>query len=371
MQRGTVKAVGGKTSIAMVFANLGLLAASVLFALGAVEIYFRVVDPQSIIPRYVETSEYGIRKNIGQVRGTMIVPEYRHQFSTNSQGFRGTKEYAVQKPAGVFRIVVLGDSVALGHGVEDDQTFAALLEAQLSAIRPTEVLNMGVSGFGTAEELIQLRHIGLKYDPDLVILSYFPNDPYNNTVSRLFEIRDDRLVQSKETFVPALYIRDRLYSIPGYSFLCQHSHVVNFIRNRFSGYFIRRLGEQRGIASETSNVLTSDQIKLTSLLLDAVIAETGARQVPLIILNIPLLHEGRAIKNLPIEHLPKTVLVEIVDVEDQIYAGHSVQDISYRQDAHPRPLGHKLIADWLSQSIRSSTSFRGPEGNPREHRQMP
>jgi hypothetical protein len=88
----------------------------------------------------------------------MISPgKWKHSFNTNSQGFRGTKEYSLKKPDNKYRIIVLGDSVTIGHGVEDDETYSAVLERELSKIKPTEVINMAVSGFGNAEELIQLR----------------------------------------------------------------------------------------------------------------------------------------------------------------------------------------------------------------------
>ncbi len=156
--------------------NIFLIIITCIIVLTIGEIYFRLFKPQSIVPRYVETSSYGIRKNIGNVRGKMITSEYKHKFNTNSQGFRGKREYSLEKPPNTNRIVVLGDSVTLGHGVEDEETFSAVLEKRLSQIKPTEVINMGVSGFGTAEELIQLRNVGLKYNPDLAILAYFPND---------------------------------------------------------------------------------------------------------------------------------------------------------------------------------------------------
>src|SRR5262245_27985866 len=115
-------------SIATVRSNRGewlmaslLTCVSLLFSFLIAEAYFRVLDPQPIIPRYVETSDYGIRKNIANVHGEIVVREYRHGFTTNSQGFRGTKEYAIAKPPGVYRVIVLGDSVTVGHGVEDHE----------------------------------------------------------------------------------------------------------------------------------------------------------------------------------------------------------------------------------------------------------
>ncbi|BCA57127.1 hypothetical protein W02_42670 [Nitrospira sp. KM1] len=350
----------GRATISLkeVLFNIGLAILSIMLALGAAEVYFRLFDPQPIVPRYVETSPYGIRKNIGNVRGEMIVPEYRHQFSTNSQGFRGTREYSIKKPAHVFRIIVLGDSVALGHGVGDDETFSSVLEARLSRQRPAEVINMAVSGFGTAEELIQLQQVGLQYDPDLVILAYFPNDPYNNAVSQLFRVTDGRLVRTEHAFVPAIYVRDRLYQLPGYSFLCQHSHVVNFIRDRLSMYFTRRLGEQQDIQSESSTTLTREQTELTSRLLRAVSDETTRREIPLIVLNIPLYGKTELTQNMPPGALPDSSLIDNVDVAENIYEGHSVEEIQYKKDGHPKPFAHALIADWLAAFVRDTPSLQ-------------
>lgn len=333
--------------------NAILVVAALVITLLVGEMFFRLFYPQPIIPRYVETSPYGIRKNIGNVRGTMIVPEYRHAFSTNSRGFRGTREYAEDKPAGVYRIIVLGDSVTLGHGVSDDETFSYVLEQRLSDLRPTEVINMGVSGFGTAEELIQLRAMGLAYQPDLVILTYFPNDPYNNMVSKLFRVVSGKLASEQQTFVPAIFIRDRLYSIPGYSFLCQHSHLVNFVRNRLSGYFTERLADQNNISSKTTSALTHDEAELTTVLLNEVVDESRKHDLPLIILNIPLIADGELIDNFPggqIDAIGNSL--HVIHADNAIYAGHTFDTMSYKKDSHPKPLAHKLIGEYLAHFIQ-------------------
>lgn len=333
--------------------NATLLILSTIVAGGIGELYFRFFDPQAIIPRYVEAGPYGIRKNIGDVNGEMIVPEYRHRFTTNSQGFRGSKEYTLQKPTGIFRIITLGDSVTLGHGVADDETFSAVLERTLGEAIPTEVINMGVSGFGTAEELLQLRHVALQYQPDLVVLAYFPNDPYNNMVSKLYAAADGKLYRLEQAFVPAIFIRDHLYSIPGYSFLCQHSHVVNFIRNRASGFFINRLAQENQISSQTSKNMTAAEAELTTLLLQELMADLKQHRIPLIVMNIPLIREGEMIENLPLENLkfesPNSYLF---DVGGKIYEGLSFSALSYEKDSHPRPHAHRLIGEKLSELIK-------------------
>ena len=104
----------------------------------------------------------------------------------NRCGFRqGDREPA--KPPGSFRVAVLGDSFIEAFQVPDEQTFCAQLELRLQdspvlTDRRVEVLNFGVSGYGTAQELLMLRHYVWQYQPDLVLLAFFPgNDLRNNS----------------------------------------------------------------------------------------------------------------------------------------------------------------------------------------------
>jgi len=88
----------------------------------------------------------------------------------NSSGFRD-REFPREKPAGVFRILVLGDSHAFGFGVPLDKHFTKLLEGYFTNV---EVMNLGVSGYGVDQELLFLRDTGFAYHPDLVV-AYVPH----------------------------------------------------------------------------------------------------------------------------------------------------------------------------------------------------
>lgn len=112
-------------------------------------------------------------------RGTLRRMPVTH----NSQGNRG-REVSFQKPPAVRRVVVLGDSQAWGYGVGDSETIAARLENHL-AERGTgserfEVLNLGVSGFGTDQALLKYLVQGRRYEPDYVVLIVFKNDLVEN-----------------------------------------------------------------------------------------------------------------------------------------------------------------------------------------------
>jgi hypothetical protein len=92
---------------------------------------------------------------------------------TNSHGFRANREYSFEKSDGKKRILVLGDSFVWGWGVENEEMFTEILEKELGG---TEVLNAGHTGFDTLQEFLLYKRIGIRYEPDLVLLCFFPND---------------------------------------------------------------------------------------------------------------------------------------------------------------------------------------------------
>jgi lysophospholipase L1-like esterase len=99
--------------------------------------------------------------------------EYRTYVKISAQGYRDVP-HKVQKGEGVFRIVVLGDSNAEAMPVPLEESFPRLLEKELSRRQGmrVEVLNAGVSNYGTASDLLWLRRDGVRYQPDLVLLAF-------------------------------------------------------------------------------------------------------------------------------------------------------------------------------------------------------
>ena len=100
----------------------------------------------------------------------------------NAEGWRDV-EHAAAKPEGVYRTVVLGDSFMEAYSVELDDAFhrqagGLLREAGFEA----ETINLGVGGYGTLQQLLAFREAGRRYQPDLVLLGFYPdNDVRNNS----------------------------------------------------------------------------------------------------------------------------------------------------------------------------------------------
>lgn len=118
----------------------------------------------------------------------LYTDEGRGWIEVNRFGFRGPAP-RLGKPRGTFRIVLLGDSQAEALQVDFDDTFGEVLERRLGGCPApgggtpsrVEVLNFGVSGYGTAQALLTLRHAAAAFDPDLVLLAvYTGNDVRNN-----------------------------------------------------------------------------------------------------------------------------------------------------------------------------------------------
>jgi lysophospholipase L1-like esterase len=107
--------------------------------------------------------------------------EYQADVHINARGLRD-REIGYDNPQDAYRILVLGDSYAEGLHVTLEETFAKQLESRLEGgDRPVEVINGGVSGWGTDQEAIFYAVEGFRYEPDLVLLLLFTrNDILNN-----------------------------------------------------------------------------------------------------------------------------------------------------------------------------------------------
>ena len=136
------------------------------------------------LPIYVQEPGHeltGHRYLYDDYLGWKNIPGWKSQtinqpLSINSKGLRD-REYPYKKPAGTRRILVLGDSYTWGYGVANQEIYTEVLEQLLQPEYPHyEVLNAGVSGWGTDQQFLFLIKEGLKYSPDLVIVAHFIND---------------------------------------------------------------------------------------------------------------------------------------------------------------------------------------------------
>jgi hypothetical protein len=115
---------------------------------------------------------------------TFQAPEYSITERFNSRGVRGP-EYSLEKDIDEYRIVVLGDSFAEGYTVEFEELFSEVLKQRLNEQggRRVEVINLGVGGYSTDQEVLLYQIQGIHYRPNLVILMFHDNDVWSQAQS--------------------------------------------------------------------------------------------------------------------------------------------------------------------------------------------
>jgi lysophospholipase L1-like esterase len=115
-------------------------------------------------------------------------------YERNAEGFRDDHDYAIAKPDGVKRVVILGDSMAFGWGVDLDEGVAAQLQKRLPAGEGDsprwEVLNLSQPAFNTSAEVALLKDKGLVYDPDVVVLAYSLDDALSGQETELGDVSE-------------------------------------------------------------------------------------------------------------------------------------------------------------------------------------
>lgn len=170
-----VKRAGKQILLLLVGLALGLtLTEGVLRATGWVKLEAPKAEPTPLFGwRHIPNSAWWFDVSGGRV-----------PIRINSKGLRD-REFDYEKPPRVFRILVLGDSMIEGSQVAAEKTFPKQLERQLNEGNPIttfEVINTGMGGYGTDNEVLFYQYEGAKYQPDLVLLAFsMANDVYDNS----------------------------------------------------------------------------------------------------------------------------------------------------------------------------------------------
>lgn len=171
--------------VAQPLAKTGLFLVSSLIALGVAEVGFRAYDASAVDPSNQVSTRHDTRLGWSLDPGTTIervTAEYEITETINRHGRRGP-DREIPKPAGTRRVLLLGDSFLEGYTVEDDEVVSAQLEDLLNTeggAAPVEVINGGVAGYSTDQQLLFFDHEGAAYQPDVTVLLFHVNDVWFN-----------------------------------------------------------------------------------------------------------------------------------------------------------------------------------------------
>ncbi len=182
-----LKSLGVNLGLTLGGLFMGVVIGEIGLRVARVEGYARIGDFVDSAPTRFHTSD----RDLGWKLKPGVSGEWKGEGASfvqvNSDGLRD-REHTKAKPPNTLRVAVLGDSFTEAIHVPVEQTFWSKLERKLGNCeavkgrKNVEVINFGVQGYGTAQELIMLRKKVWDYNPDIVVLAFFVgNDVINNS----------------------------------------------------------------------------------------------------------------------------------------------------------------------------------------------
>lgn len=258
---------------------------------------------------------------------------YGVEFKTNSLGLRADREYAIPKPNNTTRILVLGDSVTAGWGVDYENTYPKLLESLLSDHYQIkfEVINAGVGNYNSAFELAALKKF-IKLEPDVIVLGFYFNDiesiPYSSKLS--YSIKSKFYLYA---FLFDKFLDLKLRGVTAKSYKAYYGALYNDIIHR---------GETRKAITEMIDIATSNSTQF-------------------VLVNIPELHEAKFAQSEVqaflldiVNESPEIMYIDLADFfDDYTVASLMVSKV----DPHPNAEGHGIIAEALFDILLENNVF--------------
>ena len=344
--------------------KLALVAGSLIFSLLLGELVLQIAVPLVFRPRFTR-----IDPALGWYHNASVTnPEecegHRYKLSYNSHGFR-PPEHTYDKPDGIRRVVVLGDSFTDGSEVGDRELFTWYLQNCLDA---TEVINLGVYGYSTAQELIALENFGIRYSPDIVLMVTISNDFDENVVGLqsfgvaprfVLDGEGLRFEGTDSASARSLFLQTNL---PAPSIVHQHSLLYYFLNH----YLYHRIayGKISEVKEQRAAMLSpEDKAELYRRLVNRMREVTEQNGADLIV--VFGYWRSELIQN---EASPRSALarqlsndgIQVVDLFEPLRQAElqSEPSLYYQEDIHWNTSGHRTIADLLSSVLRQQAAGR-------------
>ena len=213
-------------------ANTALMVAAVAVALVLAEAATRLVAPQNMSGSWFVVGPRGIMMN--RASGTardVLTPERTAYYEFNSWHQRGREE---PDPTAA-RVLILGDSFSFGLGLALDDTYVQSLQRKFDELKGTpriQLLNASAGGWGTADQLAYLEGFGERLNPSAVVVFVNAWDVARARDLAVYQVdAEGRSLSATYAVNPARNgLKKLLQDNPIYSFLLDHSHLVQLLR---------------------------------------------------------------------------------------------------------------------------------------------
>lgn len=268
---------------------------------------------------------------------------------TNSYGFRDY-EWEMPKPPDKIRIMVVGDSLTFGNAAPFEAIFSKVLERKLKKLNANiEVINAATQGWSTFIEVDFLKVEGLGYQPDLVIIGFYPNDFISRPKNYQARLSEEGRWESRPRWLRWLPYR--------YIFLLKRSALVTYMRDRIDTF--------SQAEKDMVNKLLFNEIDLNR---DQNIIDTlgyilemkqacAQKNVKILLASIPTVNtfwvpRGQPRYNNRLRSFCQAHDIAFVDLAEGFWKVKNPTALYYYPwDLHMNPKGHHLVAEQLAQPV--------------------
>ena len=368
-------------------ARLVLAGVTALLTLFAAELVLRVLSP-GYSPLFLDIyalNDSGVLTLRPGIARRHVTAEWDVHVTINRDGLRD-REAPVSDGGG--RVVVIGDSLAFGWGVELEESFSFVAEERLKG-HGVRVIKAGVPGTGPNDQLRWLQARGETHEPDVVVASLFVGNDFSDVqfggVPAQFTVRDGLMVKRPLDDESVSWLYEAKEKLKRSSLLAQYAaqllwtwereHVAIHERtNPGLSAGDRWLWEFFQIHLKDAPQETQRSFEGTCAVLDGIDAWSRQRGAAMLLLVIPRsfqvypweLEQWTASFQLSDEKLdldrPQRVLtdwaqrrgVAILDLLPLLreHAARHPEDRAYfYPNAHMNATGHRLTGEWLAEGL--------------------
>ncbi len=299
--------------------------------------------------------------------GWRTPPNQQLDVRTNAAGMRANREVAREREPGRRRLLLVGDSYTFGAGVRSEETFARLLEDVHLA--DWDVLNLGVSGYGTDQQVLSFEYEGRRYHPDVVALGLFVRD-YSRNLMRFRGYAKPRFVLDG---AGGLRLEGSPVEPPA-ALLAAYRSGEREIRTESPSYLLELLLE-RFHALRLSQINSgSEGWRLLAALMERfarAVRESGAKPLLVLIPSRDALEEGGG-RFAPLEALVEEHAAEIglpyLSLTEPLRAHARPDDLVYQtkdRGGHFTATGHRLAAEAIHAFMRARGWTQEKKATPR------
>lgn len=279
----------------------------------------------------------------------------------NSMGLRDF-EYSVKKPKGIYRIAVIGDSIAYGLGVDIKDTFSKQLERKLNENKHKqkyEVINFSVPGYSTIQEAEVLQSNVLKYNPDFVIIAAYSNDAMIYSGMTM-----DTLLSRNRN--PEDFKREAFWFNPNlnnWERFIYNTNLGKFIRYKLAWYKeLKILKENKQMTgSQTKGMKTIAEyysgVNILKIGFEKISKITRRHNIPCLVTYSPSCHEkpGRGIVN-RIRNICQKEGLSFLSLSN-ILLSYKREAVFVDRNSHLNPYGHTLYMREIYKALNINDYF--------------